>query len=191
MDSMLLWFFFKLVFFRKMKVSRQIKGSNPKQNVVGTELITQEFDISQIEQLMYINPRNPNRIATYEILSRLVSVMNNFINEQKDLFQVMANLNHIPNLPVIIKPATLLLRLAEIGSLLPLDVALPVTPALNQIYWYYQQTMVNTLLIENTLMMQLNMPIIELSELSVFYLFSLPISKLSTQLSKSLNWNQK
>lgn len=143
-------------------------GLNDLQN----QIIQSRSALSDIDYRIKINT---NRIATYEILSRLVLVMNNFINEQKDLFQVMVNLNHIPNLPVIVKPETLLQRLTEIGSLLPSDVALPVTPTLNHIYWYYQQTLVNTLLTDNTLMIQLNVPIIDLSELSVFHLFSLPI----------------
>lgn len=118
---------------------------------------------------------NTNRINTFELLSRVSSSMKNFIVNQKELLQVIATLHHVPNLPVFIKPTTLIARLNEISNLLPKENTLPLAPVQNNLFWYYKKPTVDTKLEQNTLMLQMNIPITDSSVFSTFHLFSVPI----------------
>lgn len=116
-----------------------------------------------------------NRLNMLEALSTLLSSMNKFVEKQKDFLQLMASLHHIPNLPMIIKPKAFSTKLIEISKLLTGDQSLPLTPNLANLFWYYQTVSVDTLLSPETLLIQLNIPIIEKTKISMYHLFSVPI----------------
>lgn len=117
---------------------------------------------------------NTNKIKTIDLLSHISASMKNFISDQKDLLQLLANLHHVPNLPVIIKPSVFKTKLYEISKLLPKDNTLPIIPTLKNLYWYYQYSSVDTLLKKDTIMIQLGIPISELTIFNLYHLFPIP-----------------
>lgn len=154
------------------KVAKNEEQLTQSVKAILNEVVQTKTALTDIDYRVRINT---NRVTTFELLSRVTSSMENFISDQKDLLQLFANLHHVPNLPVLIKPTTLATKLLAINNMLPEENSLPIAPTRSNLFWYYQQTSIDTVLIDNSLIVQLNIPITEALVFNTFFMFSVPI----------------